>query len=258
MSDSFTPVERVLLPTTSRDEKEFLVDVERYHFACQYVAGKRVLDIASGGGWGTALLVAEGRAAAAVGVEIDGTSVQSARTQHASEAIEFVQGTAEQIPLRDCSVDAAVSIETFEHIQDPRRLLVELSRVLIPGGTLVLSTPRNETPERVRPSNPYHVREYSSAEFESMLRSVFPHVELFSQVTTYADDLVPASPAKSMERLRQMIRAFIPKPVRDRIRRTLHSEGLTIERSDVVAGVHQNSVVQLAVCRTATPSLGPS
>lgn len=258
MSDTLPSVERVLLPSTAHDETEFLVDVERYHFACGYVARMRVLDIACGAGWGTALLVSRGRAISVVGIDIDAATAVFARKRHGSEVVQFVLSSAERIPLRDSSVDVAVSIETIEHVRDPQRLLRELARVVVPGGKVVISTPRNEKPERMNPSNCYHIREYSSAEFESMLRSVFPSVELYSQVTTYADDLVPLPLTKSTEWLRRTFHALVSPSLRAAVRKKLGSKGLTIKKSTVVAGVHTNSVVQLAVCQTANLHLKPT
>jgi 2-polyprenyl-3-methyl-5-hydroxy-6-metoxy-1,4-benzoquinol methylase len=47
----------------------------------------------------------------------------------------------EPIPLPPSHADIVVSIETIEHIENPRALCRELSRILKPGGWLVISTP---------------------------------------------------------------------------------------------------------------------
>lgn len=44
-------------------------------------------------------------------------------------------------PLADGSVDLAVSVEVFEHIENIGALLAELSRVLVPGGMILATTP---------------------------------------------------------------------------------------------------------------------
>lgn len=45
------------------------------------------------------------------------------------------------IPVADGSFDAVMCVEVFEHVPDPVAALRELSRVLKPGGTLVLTVP---------------------------------------------------------------------------------------------------------------------
>jgi SAM-dependent methyltransferase len=51
-----------------------------------------------------------------------------------------ILGVAEALPLRDGSVDVALSTQSLEHVNDPGLLLDEAHRALRPGGTLLLST----------------------------------------------------------------------------------------------------------------------
>ncbi|HEX6471672.1 MAG TPA: methyltransferase domain-containing protein [Streptosporangiaceae bacterium] len=53
------------------------------------------------------------------------------------------------LPLRTCSVPLIYSHQVFEHVQWPRELLMEIARVLRPGGVLIGSTSQFE---------PYHSR----------------------------------------------------------------------------------------------------
>jgi 2-polyprenyl-3-methyl-5-hydroxy-6-metoxy-1,4-benzoquinol methylase len=51
----------------------------------------------------------------------------------------------EPIPLADRSADIAVSLETIEHLENPRAFCRELVRILRPGGWLLLSTPNQRS-----------------------------------------------------------------------------------------------------------------
>ena len=56
-----------------------------------------------------------------------------------------VTGDAFALPFCDGSVDAIISSEVMEHVPDVPLYLENLIRVVKPGGTIVISTPYNET-----------------------------------------------------------------------------------------------------------------
>jgi 2-polyprenyl-3-methyl-5-hydroxy-6-metoxy-1,4-benzoquinol methylase len=45
------------------------------------------------------------------------------------------------VPLDDSTADTVVALETIEHLENPRRLMRELTRIVRPGGTVLVSTP---------------------------------------------------------------------------------------------------------------------
>jgi len=58
-------------------------------------------------------------------------------------ACEFhaVDLDVERLPLPDGAADLAVSVETIEHLENPRRFVRELARVTRPGGCVIVTTP---------------------------------------------------------------------------------------------------------------------
>jgi SAM-dependent methyltransferase len=88
------------------------------------------------------------------------------------------------IGIKDNSYDYAVSFQVIEHIKDDKMFLKEISRVLKPGGKLILSTP-NRLMSLTR--NPWHIREYSSTELESLMKMYFSMVEMKG---VYGNDLI--------------------------------------------------------------------
>lgn len=147
----------------------------RYRWAAARASGLRVLDAACGTGYGSRILL-----------EAGACQVTSMDVSFDASGLGFVRADATRLPARKGAFDLYVSFETLEHIEDDRALLSEAFRVLAPGGTFLCSTPNRDflSPGltlRDRPRNPYHVREYSIAEFESLLGRVFPKVKLFGQ-----------------------------------------------------------------------------
>lgn len=52
-----------------------------------------------------------------------------------------VLGDLRQLPFSDQAIDAAVCIQTLEHVNEPMQVINEIGRVLKPGGRLYLSAP---------------------------------------------------------------------------------------------------------------------
>lgn len=154
----------------------------RYFFASGFVAGKRVLDIASGEGYGTHILAQS--AAHVTGVDISPEAVANASQQYAGDRVVFFQGSAAAIPLPDDAVDVVVSFETLEHLSEQEDMLWEISRVLRKDGLLIISTPNKPLYSR-QGDNPFHVKELCREEFVALLKSRFAHVSLLGQKAMY-------------------------------------------------------------------------
>jgi SAM-dependent methyltransferase len=106
--------------------------------------GARVLDVASGPGY-VAARAAE-RGASVVGVDIAEAMISLARRLHPQ--LEFRHGSAEALPLRDESFDAALGNFVVLHLGRPEQAAAELARVLVPGGRVALTV--WDLPDRAR------------------------------------------------------------------------------------------------------------
>lgn len=187
-------LERYDLSVSGRIQYEHF---HRYAFAGEQVAGLNVLDIASGEGYGSAMLA--GRAATVFGVDIDAEAVASANIRYGrSGVLEYQVGNAYAIPFGDHTFDAVVSFETIEHIDHPQRLLKEIKRVLKKSGFAVISTPNKKIYNRgLNEPNRFHLSEMEIGEFTSTLESYFAHVAVFGQRMVLASSLSPVNLAKT-------------------------------------------------------------
>lgn len=153
--------------------------VDRYRFAAKLAHGRRVLDCASGTGYGSGWLDRHASPASVLGVELDDEAVAYATRHYGSATASFRQGDACRLDvLHPASRDLIVSFETIEHVADDEEMLRGFARLLTPDGVLVTSTP-NDWPIE---TSPHHVRSYDAAGFEAVLRRWFDDVTLFAQI----------------------------------------------------------------------------
>lgn len=176
-----------------------LEHLHRYLMACELAAGKDVLDIACGEGYGSARL---SRCARQVyGVDISKETVTHAGKNYAADNIRFLVGSCEAIPLPDQSVDLVVSFETIEHHDKHEEMMIEIKRVLRPNGVVIISSPDKQV-YSIEPNykNPYHVKELFAEEFKELLSKHFKNTKNFGQKVTYGSAILEqdgSSPQKS-------------------------------------------------------------
>jgi O-antigen biosynthesis protein len=169
-----------------------LEHLHRYVCAADLAAAKDVLDIASGEGYGSAILSWTARSV--IGVDISDEAVDHAQRRYQNEKLQFRRGAAASIPLPDASVDLVVSFETIEHHDQHEKMLAEIKRVLRPGGVLVMSSPDKRVYSDIPMlSNPFHVKELDRLEFDALLRASFAHVSIYGQRVMYGSVLLAES-----------------------------------------------------------------
>ena len=132
------------------------------------LVGGRVLEIGTGTGYG-------------VGIVAPHADTFVTMDKHRAEGLslpanaEFVCAEVPPLPFGDGEFDCVISFQVIEHIRDDRRFVSEVWRVLRPGGIFVVTTP-NAPMSLTR--NPWHVREYTTAELASLLGERFAGVEM--------------------------------------------------------------------------------
>jgi O-antigen biosynthesis protein len=162
------------------DLQVFYEHLHRYLWAAPIVAGRRVLDLASGEGYGTAILART--ASSVVGVEIDERSVEHSRLNYLSDRVSFAVADAHDLStFEDGAFEAVVAFEMIEHVDDQQRVLDEIRRVLEPDGILIISTPDREIYAQTSPDNPFHTHEFSREELAELLRARFARIAMFGQ-----------------------------------------------------------------------------
>ena len=147
-----------------------------YEWIAQRVAGKRVVDMACGEGYGSNLLA--GSAASVVGVDANPEAHEHARLRYVRDNLRFERDLVESF-AEPC--DAVVFLQTIEHVQDPGAILDHFKSMMGKGGVAYVSTPNLLTlapPGAEKSENPWHIKEYRAAEFRELCEAHFDRVEI--------------------------------------------------------------------------------
>lgn len=100
------------------------------------------LDVGSGPGNVTASLArAAGPEGLGLGVDISEPMLARAVRNEAGPQVGFIKADAQRLPLRDNTIDVAVSTAVLQLVPDPAAALAEIARVLRPGGRLAVMVP---------------------------------------------------------------------------------------------------------------------
>jgi SAM-dependent methyltransferase len=164
------------LPDVPEENYWFRRHLAVYEWIAARVPGRRVVDLACGEGYGSAVLART--AASVVGVDANPEAFDHARDKYTTPTLTFERNMVE---LWRGDVDCVVFLQTIEHVQDPDGVLEHVKGLIGPHGVAYVSTPNVLTLAPAgaeRSGNPWHVREYCPEEYRALCARHFPHVEL--------------------------------------------------------------------------------
>jgi 2-polyprenyl-3-methyl-5-hydroxy-6-metoxy-1,4-benzoquinol methylase len=150
-----------------------------YEWIRERVAGLKVIDMACGEGYGSAVLA--GQAGEVVGVDANPEAHEHARLRYSGPNVRFARDLVETFAE---PADAVVFLQTIEHVQNPDEVLNRFAALIADSGApaVYVSTPNLLTlaPEGAEKSeNPWHVKEYRAEEFRALCAAHFSSVEVF-------------------------------------------------------------------------------
>jgi glycosyltransferase involved in cell wall biosynthesis/SAM-dependent methyltransferase/uncharacterized coiled-coil protein SlyX len=163
--------------------------LHRYAFAAQFVKGKKVLDFASGEGYGSYMLSKEAKLV--TGVEIDEKTVKHASSSYISKNLEFMQGSILKVPIEgEKMFDAIICFEAIEHVEEHEELMKEVKRLLKDDGVFIVSSPNKKAyTDDPDYHNPFHQKELYFDDFKNLLNNYFTNTIFFGQRVYTASNL---------------------------------------------------------------------
>ena len=161
------------LPDVPEENYWFRRHLAVYEWIAERVDGLRVAELASGEGYGADLLA--DRAAEVIGVDANPDAYEHARLRYRRANLRFVRTLVESFDER---VDAITFLQTIEHIAEPGELLTRFAEL---APVAYVSTPNRLTLAPAgadKSENPWHLREYTAAEYRELLDPHFASVDL--------------------------------------------------------------------------------
>jgi SAM-dependent methyltransferase len=162
------------LPDVPAENYWFQRHLAVYEWIAARVAGATVVDLACGEGYGSDVLAT--RAAEVVGVDANPEAYEHARLRYRRSNLRFERALVESYTEPR---DAIVFLQTIEHVEEPGALLAGFARV---APVSYVSTPNRLTlapPGAEKSANPWHLREYTAAEYRALVAPHFDSVEIY-------------------------------------------------------------------------------
>ncbi|PXW89208.1 2-polyprenyl-3-methyl-5-hydroxy-6-metoxy-1,4-benzoquinol methylase [Streptohalobacillus salinus] len=177
--------ERVIPENMSITNELLIEHIARYHFALPFITEGRVLDMASGSGFGTHIIAKKKKKVIeeVIGLDIDPDALAYAKKTyyHPKSSFHCADLTGDTLVDRFGSFNTIVSFETYEHIANESAFLTNAYNLLKPGGHLILSTPFGAG--RGEPcGSPFHVHQITPDEFKALFRDFnYQQIDYFLQ-----------------------------------------------------------------------------
>ena len=171
---------------SSLDQFKKPAALERYLWAAKHAkvnGWKTIVDAACGCGYGSHVLSSYGGARAVGGIDLDEIAIEVAnkywKSDSCAAAVGFTLSDIRNVSFTD-ALDVVVSIETIEHVEEPRELLTKF-REWAPN--LISTVPNEEVIPFNHQQYRHHYRHYTPAEFGDLLK------EFYSDTVLYHDEV---------------------------------------------------------------------
>lgn len=184
-----------------------------YSFALKLIKNKNILDIGSGGGYGTYRLSLNSKEA--YGLDRDYSAICRSKSQYRRRNLHFIHSSIESYKTKK-TFDYITCFQFIEHIKDQASVIVKMKKLLTTHGALIISTPNAST--QSFNENPYHHKELTLQEFTSLLLKDFKKVELYGLFGDKKIKKIDINRKKAVKNLFKLDpfswRRFIPRSTR--------------------------------------------
>lgn len=100
--------------------------------------GAKILDVGCGAGLATNPLAK--KSYKVTGVDLAEGALEEAKKRDETKSVNYICANALSLPFENESFDAVISLDFLEHVDEPEKVVKEISRVLKPGGLFFYHT----------------------------------------------------------------------------------------------------------------------
>ena len=164
------------LPDVPEENYWFRRHLVVYEWIASQLAGRKVVDLACGEGYGSSVLART--AESVVGVDANPEAFDHARKKYTAPNLSFERSLIE---TWQGDADCIVFLQTIEHLQDASAMLAHIRTLIDDNGVAYISTPNVLTlapPGETKSDNPWHVHEFRPDEFYKLCTTHFGKVDV--------------------------------------------------------------------------------
>lgn len=127
-----------LLRAEAKVKNPWVAKMIHQHYPEQELKKLKLLDVGCGAGLLTNDLALSG--IQVTGIDLSESSLEMAEKYDTSKTVKYIKANAYQLPFEDKSFDVVTSMDFLEHVEEPLKVVNEISRVLKPGGLFIFHT----------------------------------------------------------------------------------------------------------------------
>ena len=150
-------------PADAVESESIELHLARYRFAAVHAKGNRLLDIASGCGYGTAMLGQAKPGMECFGLDCDPRAIAYASERYPGPNLSYIQADVMEYAPQQ-KFDTVVTLETIEHLPDPAGFIRRLAEITTQDGIIVASVPITPSKD----GNPHHLHDFTEKSFKNL------------------------------------------------------------------------------------------
>ena len=137
-----------------------------------------ILDVACGTGYGSYYI--SDKAKKVIGIDVSSKAIDFCKKKYKRDNLIFLQMDCTDLKFDDNTFDIVISQDTIEHVQEDKKVLSEVKRILRHNGTFIVFTPHSQR-HNEKPANVHHIREYSKDSFEELITNYFSEIRFYGR-----------------------------------------------------------------------------
>lgn len=185
---------------------------KRFLEAIKGLSSPRILEVGMGQGQFLKKIARARPNAKLYGLDISTAAIASVKKEDSLKG-EFVVGDAQALPFSENFFDVVVIMDLLEHVQDPQKVILEVKRVLRPGGVFHFYVPCEGQPFTLD----WFLRRTNFLGLRDFTKVHFGHIQYFSQmdvrnlITPHFSKIRIAYSAHWISQIFHLLTMYLPK-----------------------------------------------